>query len=156
MLHGNACFDHRYPELVLIFLVGVHLYRVAPRVHMAPHAAVILQVPRGAQKDPARMHQLAERKTRGEHGDEEKVDEEESAQLGGYDGFKAHKPHDQLFHPLHVRLKEMAHEDAGEQDRPEEEKGKIVGRQRNEAQLGTEALRTNRYVTATRMSMSLT
>ena len=98
------------------------------------------------------MHQLAEGKEiRGENGDEKKVDVEESAQLSGYDGPKAHKAHDQLFHPLYVRLKEMAHEHSGEQIAPRRKRAKIVGRQRNEAQLRREGPPDKRYVAAAKI-----
>src|SRR3989339_1661440 len=61
-LHRQSGQLHLFPELVLVFLVGVDLDGGVPGVEMAIHTVVVGEVSCRAQEDPPHVHQLAEGK----------------------------------------------------------------------------------------------
>ena len=114
----------------------MNLNRIIPGVDVAVGPGVAEHVARGAQENPAQMHQLAEGEIGQQDADEEQMDVKDGADALRNGRMKGHQSHGQLLGGVDVDLGEIAHHDAGEGDAEDQNQREIIRGERDVAHRG--------------------
>lgn len=102
---------------------------------MSLHAAAILQISRGAKKDPCEVHQLTEWKIGNQNRDQKEMDVEDEADSLRPNGLKAEELNHQSFHLDQIDSIKQPHEYSGRDHSQEKKESEVIRRKRDVPQL---------------------